>query len=221
MKANFHSLIPFLPLFCNCQFRRIDSIQFLCSRVHILTGWRLETQLTLLKQTLLYNNFARTKQKTQPHYCWEGFFTASLHSNRSYSIFVCLFVAAGMDSLSRCPAMNVCSDITAPVSERHVTIWTYEIRSICETAFIFHSTLLLRWLQTAVSKLERKYFPHDVYKSKSKVVFVSSQLIITSLRCMGGGFSSCIHSKRKILLLLPNIVPRYNTLSGSDKNIEK
>jgi hypothetical protein len=35
----------FLPLFCNCQCRRLDSIQFLCSQAHILAGWRLETQL--------------------------------------------------------------------------------------------------------------------------------------------------------------------------------
>jgi hypothetical protein len=28
-----HSLIPFLPLFCNCHFRKLDSIQFLTSRL--------------------------------------------------------------------------------------------------------------------------------------------------------------------------------------------
>jgi hypothetical protein len=44
MKSSFHSPIPFLPLFCNCQFRRLDSIQFLFSQTHILVGWRLETQ---------------------------------------------------------------------------------------------------------------------------------------------------------------------------------
>jgi hypothetical protein len=27
IKSSFHSLIPLLPLFCNCQFRRLDSIQ--------------------------------------------------------------------------------------------------------------------------------------------------------------------------------------------------
>jgi hypothetical protein len=27
-KSSFQSLTPFLPLFCNCQFRRLDSIQF-------------------------------------------------------------------------------------------------------------------------------------------------------------------------------------------------
>jgi hypothetical protein len=31
MKSTFHSLTPFLPLFCSCQFRRFDIIQFLIS----------------------------------------------------------------------------------------------------------------------------------------------------------------------------------------------
>jgi hypothetical protein len=46
MKPSFHILIHFLPLFWNCQFRRLDSIQFLCSQAHIPAGWRLETQLS-------------------------------------------------------------------------------------------------------------------------------------------------------------------------------
>jgi hypothetical protein len=45
MKSYFHSLFPFLPLFCNCPFRRLDSIQFLCSQTHIPAGWRPETRL--------------------------------------------------------------------------------------------------------------------------------------------------------------------------------
>jgi hypothetical protein len=45
MKSYCHCLIPFLPLFCNCQFRSLDSILFLCSQAHIPAGWRLETWL--------------------------------------------------------------------------------------------------------------------------------------------------------------------------------
>jgi hypothetical protein len=45
MESSFHSLIPFLPLYCSCQFRRLDSVQFLCCQAHILAGWRLETRL--------------------------------------------------------------------------------------------------------------------------------------------------------------------------------
>jgi hypothetical protein len=72
IKSSVRSLIPFLPLFCSCQFRRFDSIQFLCSQVHILSGWRPETRLftsrllTLFYRTLHYNHFARTPRKTQP-----------------------------------------------------------------------------------------------------------------------------------------------------------
>jgi hypothetical protein len=71
MKPSFHSLIPFLPLFCSYQFRRLDSIHF---EVHILAGWRLGTRLdwtTVLYYSVpssvsFYNPSARTTQKTQP-----------------------------------------------------------------------------------------------------------------------------------------------------------
>jgi hypothetical protein len=66
MKYSFHSLTPSLELFCNCQFLRLDTIQFLCSQVHILAGWRLETRLIFPNSIFLYNHFARTTQKTQP-----------------------------------------------------------------------------------------------------------------------------------------------------------
>jgi hypothetical protein len=57
-----------------------------------LTGlrWRYSTpppqeSLILLNWTLPYNHFSRTTQKTQPPYCWEGVFRATLHSN-GYSL---------------------------------------------------------------------------------------------------------------------------------------
>jgi hypothetical protein len=68
MKSSFHRLIPFLPLFCSCQFRRLDPIQFFCSQAHILSGWRPETRLftSLLKRPSLslYNTSARAPRKT-------------------------------------------------------------------------------------------------------------------------------------------------------------
>jgi hypothetical protein len=48
MKSSFHSLTPFFLSFCNCQFRRLHSIQILCCQAHILAGWRLETRLSTL-----------------------------------------------------------------------------------------------------------------------------------------------------------------------------
>jgi hypothetical protein len=77
---------------------------------------------TLLHWTLLYKHFARTTQKTQPLYCWEGVFTASLHSKGSYAIVACVFVAAGMCLPSRCVTMNVYSVFTIPAFGLHVTI---------------------------------------------------------------------------------------------------
>jgi hypothetical protein len=72
MKSSLRSLIPFLPLFCECQFRRLDSIQFLCSQTHTLVGWRVETRLyssTRLGRVFwlsFYNPSARATQKKQP-----------------------------------------------------------------------------------------------------------------------------------------------------------
>jgi hypothetical protein len=109
MKSSSRSLIPFLPLFCNCQFRRLYSIQF---EAHI-SACRLASQNSTLLDCsvnwiLLCNNFVRTPRKTsssivpycfrrvyrtiayqrsrlgpyrkQPLCCW-GVFTESLPSN--------------------------------------------------------------------------------------------------------------------------------------------
>jgi hypothetical protein len=48
MESSFCSLIPFLLLFCSCQFRRLDSIPF---QAHILAGWHPETRLFTLDST--------------------------------------------------------------------------------------------------------------------------------------------------------------------------
>jgi hypothetical protein len=57
-------------------------------------------------------------RRKEPLYCSEGVFTAPLHSNGSYSIVACVFVAAGMCYV----AMNVYSDFAIPAFGRHVTV---------------------------------------------------------------------------------------------------
>jgi hypothetical protein len=132
MKSSFHSLIPFLPIFCNCQFRRLDSVQFLCSQAY--PGWLASRNFTvILNWTLLYNHFARTTQKTQFLYFWEGVFAAPLHS---YPIVACVFIAAEMYLPSRCLAMNGYSDFAIPVFGRHVTI------NILLWSAVFHCFLI-------------------------------------------------------------------------------
>jgi hypothetical protein len=42
MRPSFHNLTPFLPLFCSCRFRRLDSVQF---QALIPAGRRPETRL--------------------------------------------------------------------------------------------------------------------------------------------------------------------------------
>jgi hypothetical protein len=101
----------------------LDPILFLCSQAHILAGWGLDTQLILTIIFIFYNLSARTMQKTQSLYCWEGVFTAPLHRIGSYSIVTCVFVAAGTCLPSRFLAMDVSSDITIPAFRRHVTLW--------------------------------------------------------------------------------------------------
>jgi hypothetical protein len=64
------------------------------------------------------NHCALTTQKAQPLSCCEGVFTAPLHTDRSNSIFVCPFVAAGMCLPSRCLA-----GVTIPAFGRHVTVF--------------------------------------------------------------------------------------------------
>jgi hypothetical protein len=56
MKYSLHSLIPFLPLFCNCQFRKLDSTTLDCCSL-LLLG---------LLTVSLYNPSVRAAQKTQP-----------------------------------------------------------------------------------------------------------------------------------------------------------
>jgi hypothetical protein len=86
MKSSFHRQIPFLPLFCNCQFRRLGSVQFLYSEAHIPAGWRLETRLsTLFCSIELF--FISTLHKSRGKHgllfsrIVLGVFTAPLHSS--------------------------------------------------------------------------------------------------------------------------------------------
>jgi hypothetical protein len=119
-KFSFHSLLPLLSLFCNCQFRRLDSFQFLCSQV--ISRQVGVSKLDSIQLIFLYNHIARTTRKTQPFYFWLGMFTAPLHSNESYSIVACVFVASGMCLPSRYLATNVYTDFAILAFGHHVTI---------------------------------------------------------------------------------------------------
>jgi hypothetical protein len=51
-------------------------------------------------------------------------FTALLHSNGTYSIVACVFVAGGICLSSRCLAMKVYPDFGIPAFGYHMTILT-------------------------------------------------------------------------------------------------
>jgi hypothetical protein len=123
MKSSFHSLIPFLLLFCCCKFWRLGSVQFPCSKAHILSSWRLETRPTLLNWNLLYNRFALTTQKTQLLYCWEVVFRAPL-------LFDCCLRI-------RCRG-NVFTE-SLPSNERLFCLHYSGCRTSCHSMFPIHS----------------------------------------------------------------------------------
>jgi hypothetical protein len=127
MKYSFHILIPFLTIILqlSAQFNSKLIIGRLASRNSI------PHSMLLLGASEL-NYFARTTQKTQPVYCYQGVFRAPFHSSGSNSIVACKFVAAGMCLLSRCLAMSIISEYAIPAFGRHVTISTESvIRSQC------------------------------------------------------------------------------------------
>jgi hypothetical protein len=125
MKSSCHSLIPLLPLFCNCQLQRLDSIQFLCSRAHIPAGWRLEIRLFTSDYCSILLCAA------------ERFFITTLHGHTENTASIvkeallpirCLtkdvillraLATAAMCLPSRCLAMDL-----------YVTIWSYCIDTI-------------------------------------------------------------------------------------------
>jgi hypothetical protein len=122
LKSSFHSLISFLPIFCNCQ---LNSVPLLPSSYPDKLASRNLTpfySVTASFGALLYKNFARITHRTQPLYCWEDVFTGPFNSNGSYSTVAWVFVAAGIRLPSRCLAMNVYSDFTIPAFGRYVTI---------------------------------------------------------------------------------------------------
>jgi hypothetical protein len=69
MKSSCHSLIPFLPLFCNCQFQRLHSVQILCSQAHILESCGSKLGSLFYNSSLLY-------------YTVEHFIIITLHESR-------------------------------------------------------------------------------------------------------------------------------------------
>jgi hypothetical protein len=82
LKSFFQSRVPFLALFCHCRFRRLDSIQFLCSQAHILAGWRFETRHYTLFYLIKFFFITTLHEPHEKHRLIVlGVFAAPLHSN--------------------------------------------------------------------------------------------------------------------------------------------
>jgi hypothetical protein len=131
MKTYFHGLISFLQFFCNCQLSSIPQLPSSCPVRLASRNWTPFYTAAASVGNFLCNQFARTTQKTQPLYCWEGVLLPPLHTNVSYLIVACVFVAVGICLPSRCLTMNVCSDFTIPAFGRQVTIFSCHELNIC------------------------------------------------------------------------------------------
>jgi hypothetical protein len=107
MKSYIHGLIPFLPLFCNCQINSIPSSHpgRLASRNSTLQS-RPEYSASTTRSRLVsfYNTSARTTQRTQPLVLGDVL-TGSLPSNRRPSVARVRF--AGIYLPSRCLAIGI------------------------------------------------------------------------------------------------------------------
>jgi hypothetical protein len=117
------------PYSCDCQFRRLDSIQFLCSQAHIPAGWRLEARSScsrllfsttwllfcsvLFCGTLPCNHFARTTQKTAS--TADQAFLPRRCLARDVPLFRA-FPSLEMCLASRCLAMSIHVTFSSPLS---------------------------------------------------------------------------------------------------------
>jgi hypothetical protein len=121
MKSSIHSLIPFLPLFCSCQSRRLDSIKFPCFQAHIPVGCRPETRLltldycSMLPNTSLYplctDHIENTASIVKEVYL--------LIRSLAVLLLLCAFACAGMCLPSRCLAIGIHIAIIIITSTAH------------------------------------------------------------------------------------------------------
>jgi hypothetical protein len=76
MKSSLHCLFLFMSLFCDCQFQRLNSIQFLCTQAHIPAGWCLEARpFTSNYRLLCFYYFHYFSVESQSH--GQSYFTIS------------------------------------------------------------------------------------------------------------------------------------------------
>jgi hypothetical protein len=91
MMSSLHRLIPFLPFLLN----HLQPPSPELDPILILAAWDPR-----------YIISGRSYRKHRFLQCCEGVFTVQLHSNGSYSIVACVFIAAGVCLPSRCLAMS-------------------------------------------------------------------------------------------------------------------
>jgi hypothetical protein len=80
----------------------------------------------------LFITILHVPRRKQPLSYWKDVFTVPFHSNGSYSIVACVFVAARMCLPCRCLAINIYSDFDIPAFVRHVTVLSIQMITIVD-----------------------------------------------------------------------------------------
>jgi hypothetical protein len=117
-KSSIHSLIPLLTLFCNCQ---LSSIPLLSGSYPCRLASRNSTHF--FSTELFFITTLHGPRRKHSHFIFKGVVITPLHSNGSYSIVACVFVAAGICLPSRSLAMDVYSNFALQVFGRYVTVY--------------------------------------------------------------------------------------------------
>jgi hypothetical protein len=115
IESFFHRRIPFLPLFCRCQFQRLYSIQF---QAHIPAGWRPEIWL-FTANSCSAEHFIITNMhepRTKHHLSIVGKVCLQLYYLVTDVQLLRALAPAGMSLPSRCLAMNLYVTITILMS---------------------------------------------------------------------------------------------------------
>jgi hypothetical protein len=123
MKSSFHSLIPFLPLFCNCQ---LNSIPLLPSSY---PGRLTSRNSTRFFSTELFFITTYNGSRKKNNFSIVGKECLQRRCIATELLNCCLLIAAEICLPSRCIALNIYSAVISSGFGRHVTVFTVPLPS--------------------------------------------------------------------------------------------
>jgi hypothetical protein len=186
----FHSLIPFLPLFCNCEFWRLDSIQFLCSQAGRLAS-RNSTPF-FSTEIFFITTFQGPHRKVSFSIVGKACLQRRCIATKVYSIVACVFVVAGICLPSCCLAMNVYSDFAISALGRSITIFLAyfsevglcDLHAVCLS--VYHPLLTFECLNHYLLNLVCTSWHPRPYEQRTSLK-LSINLHVCTLMLLGKG----------------------------------